>query len=76
MERLLTAEVSATVIPEAVPPAAGRTALELLARPVEDYMTFDDSTPGPRPFVSTPTQQRTFDQQAQRPDTVPDISQE
>jgi hypothetical protein len=75
LDQLRTIEAATVTIPEVVPPAAGRTALELLARPVEEYR-IDDTTPGPRPLRSTPTQQRTFDQQANRPDTQPDISQE
>ncbi len=53
----------------------GQTALELFARPAEeftDYLTVVDG----RPLHSTPTTQRTFDPQGNRPDTVPDISQE
>lgn len=54
-----------------------KTALEMLARPVEDFIEVEElGTPGWRPLKSTPTQQRTFDPQENRPDTVPDISQE
>ncbi len=60
--------------------AVGKTVLELLAQPAESFGPAEAQQPGrpggPRPLRSTPTQQRTFDQKAKRPDTVPDISQE
>ena len=53
----------------------GQTALEVFARPVEEYMQpgeIDDH----RPLRSTPTQQRTWDPVRNHPGSVPDISQE
>lgn len=61
---------------------AARTVLELVATPV---ITYVDAGPGqpnqppqpnPRPFRTTQTQQRTFDEVNRRPDSRPDINQE
>lgn len=61
---------------ELVTPQVDLTVLELLARPVTDFIEIEDAAPGPRPLTSTPTTQRTFDQANNRPDSVPDINQE
>jgi hypothetical protein len=53
-------------------PVVGQTVLELLAKPVLDYGVVETS----RPLVSTPTQQRTWNQQGNHPDSSSDISQE
>ena len=58
--------------------ALGSTALESFMRPVESYVEVC-ATDQPQlmpPLRATPTQQRTFDQIQNHPDTVPDISQE
>lgn len=52
--------------------AIGSTVLELVAQAAESFGVAEAH----RPLRSMPTQQRTFDQQANRPDSVPDISQE
>lgn len=52
-----------------------RTVLETLAKSPSD---FGECVPqaGGRPLQSTPTQQRTWNQQANQPDSAPDIAQE
>jgi hypothetical protein len=52
--------------------ATDTTLEQFLARPASDYLT----PVMHRPLRSTPTSQRTFDSQANRPDSAPDISQE
>jgi hypothetical protein len=58
---------------EEAPSSRDRTVLELLAKSPMEFITFDQ---GPRPLQSTPTQQRTFDPAANRPDSVPDVATE